>query len=141
MADFPTIVPQSINGSAPEAEGDVMVWTSGGWRRVNLSSLSAGSVTNANVPMVNVVVDLGRAPAKSGRTTYEATFTAAQVGKPVLMCIAPGTGKPGHGADDEDLHGIFFTASVVSTSRMVVRWFSQNAAVRGMVRVNYLIGT
>jgi hypothetical protein len=133
------LIPETISGTTQPADGDIMIYRSGVWIVEPISGQTVLNATNKQAPTIGTaLVDLGDGAGNAGVTYVEgnALFTAAQVGKTVF--IQPGLSVPGR-ADDE-WSPIAMAASIVSTSRMVVRWASV-WPVRGMVRVNYVIGS
>lgn len=146
MAD-PTAVPLYLptpTGAGPWA----LEFTNGQWALVPLAQATVSVATTQQVPQIKQgIVDLGPVWKRGGKTVLEASFTQSQVGKPVIMSHAhdlPGpTGvRPGPLTPLDELENAQadFSGCVVSPTQMLVRWNS-SAPMRGLVRVNYLIGS
>lgn len=143
-----TLIPEFIPGDNAETDGDVMVWraasgtTPAGWQRMTLAAFAAlisPVITKQPPTIVRALIDVGDTYQCGGHLFLEGTFTAAQVGKSVIITLGPGP-IPGKSDDELDSSQMDLVGTIVSTGRMLVRWFAVNP-VRGQFRVHYVIGS
>lgn len=80
--------------------------------------------------MASALVDLGPTLRKSGTAQLDGVFTTKQVGRPVIAHQGP--------SKDDDIAQVMFTADVVSTKAIRLRWVATERT-RGIKRVHYLI--
>jgi hypothetical protein len=93
------------------------------------------------VSIGTALVDLGPTPRRSGVAVVQPAggFTAAQVGKPVVVVPAPKLS--GRKFDEAEMEGVpDFAAEVLDRKNMRLVWASPRGTFRGGLQINYLIG-